>query len=70
MRNGLIELRKKAKMSRFQLAIKLNVTPQSIYNWEKGISDPTAKSIYDMAKLFRISTDDIFLALSTTKVVK
>lgn len=69
MKKDLAQLRKDAGYSRFQLARKLNKTPNSIYNWEKGISSPSAEAIYDMAKVFKVSTDDIFLALNTTNVV-
>ena len=69
MRDKLIQLRKNAGLSRFQLARQINSTPGSIYNWEKEIATPSAKSIYKMAKTFGVSTDDIFLALDTTNVV-
>ncbi|EEU31090.1 DNA-binding helix-turn-helix protein [Limosilactobacillus coleohominis 101-4-CHN] len=70
MKKDLMQLRKDAGLSRFQLARKLNNTPNSIYNWEKGISKPSAESIYNMAKIFKVSTDEIFLALNTTNVVR
>ncbi len=70
MRNGLESLRKESKMSQFQLARKLNITPQSIHNWETGKSKPNAEAIYKMSKILGTSTDNIFLALNTTKVVK
>lgn len=70
MKKDLMQLRKDAGLSRFQLARKLNNTPNSIYNWEKGNSKPSAESIYNMAKIFKVSTDDIFLALNTTNIVK
>ncbi|WP_057751449.1 helix-turn-helix transcriptional regulator [Limosilactobacillus frumenti] len=69
MSKDLTQLRKEAHLSRFQLAQKLEVTPGSIYNWEKGIREPSANAIYRMAKVFQTSTDAIFLALHTTKVV-
>lgn len=34
----IIEMRKNAKLSQEQLAEKLNVTRQTISNWENGIS--------------------------------
>lgn len=70
MKKDLTQLREDAGLSRFQLARKLNNTPNSIYNWEKGKSKPNAEAIYNMAKIFKVSTDDIFLALNTTNVVK
>lgn len=70
MTNGLVKLRKDAGLSRFQLARQLNNTPGSIRNWEKGISDPSSRAVYKMAKIFGVTTDDIFLALNTTNVVE
>lgn len=70
MKNGLEKLRKNSKLSQFQLARQLNITPQSIHNWEVGKSKPNAEAIYKMAKILGTSTDNIFLALNTTKVVK
>lgn len=67
--NSLADLRVKAGMSRFQLARKMNITPGSIYNWEKGNARPSAEAIYKLAKVFGTTTDAIFLALNTTKVV-
>lgn len=69
MANELSTLRKKAGLSRFQLGRKMNITPNSIYNWENGIVQPSAEAIYKMAKVLGTTTDDIFLALNTTKVV-
>lgn len=69
MSKDLTQLRKEAHLSRFQLAQKLEVTPGSIYNWEHGVAEPSANAVYKMAKVFRTSTDAIFLALYTTKVV-
>lgn len=70
MANELSTLRTKAGLSRFQLARKMNITPNSIYNWEKGIVQPSAEAIYKMAQVLGTTTDNIFLALNTTKVVE
>ncbi|MCZ3667413.1 helix-turn-helix domain-containing protein [Limosilactobacillus vaginalis] len=48
----------------------MNITPQSIHNWEVGKSMPNSEAIYKMAKILGTSTDNIFLALNTTKVVR
>ena len=69
MNKDLTQLRKEAHLSRFQLAQKLKVTPGSIYNWEKGIAEPSANAVYRMSKVFHTSTDEIFLVLHTTKIV-
>ena len=69
MKKDLRKLRKDANLSMYQLAVKLGVSPGSITNWEHGKSNPSADSIYNMSKLYGLTTDDIFLALHTTKIV-
>lgn len=69
MKKDLRKLRKDANLSMYQLAVKLGVSPGSITNWEHGESNPSADSIYNMSKLYGLTTDDIFLALHTTKIV-
>lgn len=70
MTKGLKQLRQEAGLSRYQLARKMDITPNSIYNWETGKVSPSADAIYKMAQIFKTTTDAIFLALSTTKVVR
>ena len=55
----LKELRTQNQLSQKTLAIKLGVTPQAVSKWEKGISTPDLSVIVPMAKLFRISTDQL-----------
>ena len=66
----LKQLRNDRKLSRFELAKKVGCSPSAIANWERGDSKPSADYIYGLAKSFNIPTDDIFLAIDTTNVVK
>ena len=70
MKKDLKKMRNEANLSQYQLARKLNVTPNTIHNWESGLSDPSLENAYNMAKMFGVTTDDIFLSLKTTNVVK
>lgn len=70
MRNKLMGLRKDAHLSQNQLARKLDVTVNTVGNWEKGLSLPSLENAHNMAKIFGVTTDDIFLALNTMNVVK
>lgn len=70
MAKSLEQFRKDLHLSRYSLAKELNVTPNSIVNWEHGKSMPSAEAVYDMSKFFGVTTDDIFLALKTTNVVE
>lgn len=69
MSNNLKKLRADAHLSQNQLARKLNTTSNSVHNWERNKATPSADAIYQMAKVFGVTTDDIFLALKTTYVV-
>ena len=55
----LNELRKSRGFSQEDLGEKINVTRQTISNWESGLSTPDMDSIIALAKLFEISTDEL-----------
>ena len=44
-----------------QLAIHLGVTPVTIYNWERGKSEPRVSQFRQLARLFDSSMDDVAL---------
>ena len=52
-------LRKLNNMSQDELAEKLNVTRQSISLWENGQTQPSLENIVALAKLFKVSTDEL-----------
>ena len=53
------ELRVEKGLSQAQLAKLVGVTQGAIYFWEKGINEPTAGYVKQLAKIFSISTDDL-----------
>ena len=55
----IIEMRKKAKLSQEQLAEKLDVTRQTISNWENGKFYPDIDVLVKISKCFNISLDDL-----------
>lgn len=55
----LIELRKNKKLSQEQLAEKINVTRQTISNWENGKFYPDIDALVRISKYFNISLDDL-----------
>lgn len=55
----IIEMRKKAKLSQEQLAEKLDVTRQTISNWENGKFYPDIDALIKISKCFNISLDDL-----------
>lgn len=70
MKEKLVKLRNDAGLTRFQLAVKINNAISAIYNWEKGVSTPSAEAIYKMAKAFGVTTDEIFAALDIKNTIK
>ena len=55
----IIEMRKNAKLSEEQLAEKLNVTRQTISNWENGKFYPDIDALVKISKCFNISLDGL-----------
>lgn len=53
----LVGLRKSAGMSQEELAEKLNVSRQAVSRWEMGTAMPDAVNIFQLSKLFHVTTD-------------
>ena len=53
----IYELRKELNFSQIELAKRVGVTQKAIDFWEKGINEPKASYIINLAKIFNISTD-------------
>lgn len=51
----------KNNMSQKELAVLLNVTPQTISKWENDLSEPGFQMITDMTNIFKVSHDDLFV---------
>ena len=56
---NLTALRKKAGLTRKQLADILNVTEMSVGTYERGIRTPSLERILQLADLFKVSTDEL-----------
>lgn len=59
MVHNLLKLRKKNKLSQEEIAIKLNVSRQTIFNWEKGESVPNLQQAKKLSNIFNISLDEL-----------
>lgn len=57
--NKILELRKNQKLSQEQLAEKLNVTRQTISNWELNETTPDLNQAKELSKIFNISLDEL-----------
>ncbi|QLL69558.1 helix-turn-helix domain-containing protein [Lactobacillus sp. 3B(2020)] len=66
---SLRDFRKKAGMSQMELAKRLDCSLGSVANWENGKSRPNADYIWKLSKVLEVTTDQIFLALNTMKIV-
>ena len=53
----IYELRKDMKLSQSELAKKVGATQKAIDFWEKGINEPKASYIINLASFFGVSTD-------------
>lgn len=55
----ILLLRKKAGLSQESLAEKLNVTRQTVSNWELGQTTPDILQAKELSKIFNVSLDDL-----------
>lgn len=57
--NKILELRKKMGLSQEQLGEKVNVTRQTISNWELGETAPNPEQLKLLSHIFHISVDEL-----------
>ena len=55
----ILELRKKSGLSQEELGEKVNVTRQTISNWELGETQPNPDQLKKLSKTFNVSVDEI-----------
>ena len=55
----ILQLRKKSGLSQEQLGEKIDVTRQTISNWELGETAPNPEQLKKMSKAFNVSIDEI-----------
>jgi transcriptional regulator with XRE-family HTH domain len=53
----LKELRKSRNVSQKEFAAYMKVSPQTVLNWENGLSEPSIKNLKAMADYFDVSID-------------
>lgn len=61
------ELREERGWTQLELAVKVGVTPSTVWSWEKGRYEPRASQLRAIAETFGVSMDDIALALEREK---
>ncbi len=57
--HNLMELRKKHGYSQQEIADMLSVSRQTISNWESGQGEPALDKAYELARIYKISLDDL-----------
>ena len=65
MKNRLKELREKASMTQEDLAIRAQVSRQTIISLEKGKYNPSITLAYKLACIFSLSIEELFLLKET-----
>ncbi len=55
----IAQLRKSRNWTQKDLGDRLNISPQAVSKWEKGISQPDIESLRKISTLFKISIDDL-----------
>lgn len=68
----IVELRKGNNYTQEKLADKLNITRQTLSNWESNITSPDLEQAKRIAELFNISLDDLVnikLEIDTNKSI-
>ena len=66
----LLELRKSKHLSQEELAFKLDVTRQTISNWETDQSTPDFDKIMPLCELYGITSDELLTGLKKEEEVK
>lgn len=55
----IAQLRKENNLTQKDLGDKLNISPQAVSKWEKGLSQPDIESLRKISELFDVSIDDL-----------
>ncbi|KAA3635993.1 MAG: transcriptional regulator [Bacteroidetes bacterium] len=61
MVNRIKELRAKFNLTQNDLALKVNVRRETIVFLEKGKYNPSLKLAYDIAKVFDLTIEEVFI---------
>ena len=62
---GFREARVKAGLSVARVMDKLSVSDAAVYQWETGVTMPTAKRLIEIAKLYGVTVDELLSKQNT-----
>ena len=60
--NRLVQLRKANNLSQEELAAKIGISRQAVSKWERAEASPDTDNLIDLARLYRISLDELLRA--------
>lgn len=58
-RENLKEIRKNENLSQKDLAQKLQTSVKTVSHWETGYTEPSLTQLLELAKVLRVSTDEL-----------
>ncbi|CAM3731334.1 helix-turn-helix transcriptional regulator [Erysipelothrix urinaevulpis] len=64
---NVYELRKKSGLTQEDLAERMEVSRQTISNWETGVAQPTLDKAIEISELFSVSIDELIGQQSKSK---
>lgn len=70
LKDNLIILRRRGRMTQEQLAGKLGLTFQAVSKWENGLSCPDITLLPQIAEIFGVTVDDLFRPISPEEPVE
>ena len=57
---NISKYRKLNNLSQEEFAVRINVSKQTIYKWENGISIPNCDKVYIICKVLNINYENLF----------
>ena len=66
--NRLRQARGRSRMTQVQAAEMLEVTPQTVRNWESGRNEPPDSAVRKMAKLYGLTVESLLEDIDTTVI--
>ena len=59
----LRDLREAKGLTALELAILIDATPGSVYNWEKGEREPKTRYLMPLGRILGVTTDEVIAAI-------
>jgi transcriptional regulator with XRE-family HTH domain len=63
----LKELREAKSLTQLEVAFKLNTTPGTVGNWERGAQEPRLSQVIALAELYEVPIEQIVEAIKNPK---